>query len=141
MHTVTVNLPADIYERVHKQALDKNRSIGDELTALVETAFSLGEEWLGVPLDLAEEASQLPLLDDDHLWRVARMTVPVEKSERMQALTWKQQGEGLTETEERETRQLQRLANRVMLLRAEAAVLLKKRGFDTSPLRNSSITE
>lgn len=37
-----------------------------------------------MPPDLAEEAAQLALLDDDHLWRVARMTVPVEKSKRMQ---------------------------------------------------------
>lgn len=135
IHTVTVNLPARIYERVQQQAQDKNRSVEDELTAVVETAVSLGEEWAGVPSDLAEEAAQLALLDDDHLSRVARLTVPVEKSERMQALTWKQQREGLTEAEQQEAKQLQRLAHRVMLLRAEAAVLLQERGVDISSLR------
>lgn len=140
-HTVTVNLPAHIYERVEQQAQDKNCSVEDELTAVVETAVSLGEEWAGVPPDLAEEAAQLALLDDEHLWRVARLTVPAEKSERMQALTWKQQSEGLTEAEQQEARQLQRLAHRVMLLRAEAAVLLKERGFDISSLRQTPAAE
>lgn len=139
--TVTIDLPSSIYERVQQQAQDKNRSVEDEVAAVVESAVSLGEEWAGVPPDLAEEAAQLKLLDDDHLWRVARMTVPEEKSERMQELTWKQQAEGLTETEQQEAKQLQRLSNRVMLLRAEAAVLLKERGFDISSLRQQSSVE
>ena len=140
-HSVTVNLPDRIYERVQQQAQNKNRSVEDELTAVVETAVSLGEEWAGIPPDLAEEAAQLALLDDEHLWRVARLTVPVEKSERMQALTWKQQSEGLTEAEQQEAQQLQRLAHRVMLLRAEAAVLLKERDFDISSLRQTPTAE
>lgn len=140
-HSVTVNLPERIYERVQQQAQKKNRSVEDELTAVVETAISLGEEWAGIPPDLAEEAAQLALLDDEHLWRVARLTVPVEKSERMQALTWKQQSEGLTKAEQQEAQQLQRLAHRVMLLRAEAAVLLKERGFDISSLRQTPTAE
>jgi hypothetical protein len=53
----------------------------------------------------------------------------------MQELTWKQQQEGLTETEQQEAKQLQRLGHRVMLLRAEAAALLQERGFDISSLR------
>ena len=124
-HTVMVNLPARVYERVQQQAQNKNRSVEDELAAVVETAVSLGEEWAGVLPDLAEEAAQLALLDDEHLWRVAHLTIPPEKLERMQALTWKQQSEGLTEAEQQEAKQLQCLAHRVMLLRAEAAVLLK----------------
>lgn len=116
-------------------------AVEDELTAVVETAFSLGEEWARVSPDLAEEAAQLALMDDDHVWRVTCMTVPEEKSERMQALTWKQQSEGLTEVEQQEVQQLQRLAHRVMLLRAEAAVLLQERGFDISPLRRSPAVE
>lgn len=136
-HSITVTLPDRIYERVQQQAQNKNRSVEDELTAVVETAVSLGEEWAGIPPDLSEEAAQLALLDDEHLWRVARLTVPAEKSERMQALTWKQQSEGLTEAEQQEAQQLQRLAHRVMLLRAEAAVLLKERGFDISSLRQT----
>jgi plasmid stability protein len=82
-HSVTVTLPDRIYERVQQQAQNKNRSVEDELTAVVETAVSLGEEWAGIPPDLAEEATQLVLLDDEHLWRVARLTVPAKKSERI----------------------------------------------------------
>jgi plasmid stability protein len=140
-HSVTVNLPTSIYERVRRQAMDKNRSVEDELTAVVETAVSLGDEWAGIPPDLAEEAAQLALLNDEHLWRVARMSISAEKSDRMQALTWKLQSEGLTEAEQQETQLLQRLAHRVMLLRAEAAILLRERGFDLSSLRQPPATE
>jgi hypothetical protein len=65
-HTVLVNLPDHVFERVQQQAQDKNRSVEDELTAVVEAAFSLGEEWAGVPPDLAEEAGQLV----SGVWRV-----------------------------------------------------------------------
>jgi hypothetical protein len=56
-------------------------------------------------------------------------------------LTWKQQSEGLTEAEQQEAQQLQRLAHRVILLRAEAAVLLKERGCDISSLRQTPTAE
>jgi len=58
-----------------------------------------------------------------------------EKNERMQQLVLKQQAEGLTATEREETQQLQHYAHRLMMIRAEAAVLLQQRGFDITPLR------
>lgn len=81
IHTVIVNLPAHVYERVKQQAQDKNRSVEDELTAVVETAVSLGEEWVGVSPDLAEEAAQLALLNDHHVWRLAWLAGLAEERE------------------------------------------------------------
>ena len=97
MHSVTVNLPPRIYERMKQQARDKNRSIEDEVTAVVESAVALGPEWTGIPTDLADEAMQLKLLDDDHLWRVARMTLPTEKSERMHHVCYRTREEAKTD--------------------------------------------
>jgi hypothetical protein len=133
--TVPVDLPEQLYRRVRQMAEDKNRSVSDELTAVVEKALAADDEWRGVATEIVDEIAQLQFLDDAHLWRTARLTVPSEKSERMQDLSQKLKAEGLTAAEEEEVQQLQRYAHRIMLLRAEAAVLLKRRGFDISNLR------
>ncbi|MCA9930674.1 MAG: hypothetical protein KC419_19450 [Anaerolineales bacterium] len=49
----------------------------------------------------------------------------------------KQEAEGLTSSEQQEVVLLRQFANRTMLLRAEAAVLLKSRGLDISSLRQN----
>ncbi len=90
---------------------------------------------LRAPLQIAEQVRQLTFLDEHHLWQAAKRVVPREKSERMQELIFKQQAEGLTELEQQETKQLVMYANLVMLIRAEAAVLLQERGLDISGLR------
>ncbi len=133
LQTVTLHLPEKLYERIKQSALLKNRTVEDELVGTVEAVW-VDDDTAVLPDDLAEEISQLTLLDDEHLWRAARMKVAPEKTERVQALITKQRAEGLTETEEEEIRQLQYFAHRVMLIRAEAAVLLKRRGFDISSL-------
>lgn len=130
---ITVHLPEHLYRRVHKRAQDLNHSLEDEITAVIEGLVN-EDEWGHIPLDISEEVKQLPFLDNDHLWRTAQMQVSAEKSDRMQELTEKQGSEGLTESEREEAAQLQHLAHRIMLLRAEAAILLKERGEDISSL-------
>ena len=52
----------------------------------------------------------------------------------MQALVLKRQGVRLTAVEERELKRLTHLADRAMLVRAQAAVLLKERGHNIESL-------
>lgn len=87
--------------------------------------------------EIATEVAQLRYLDDEHLLRTAQLIVPVEKSKRMQILSQKLKNEGLAAAEEEEIWQLQHYAQRVMLVRAEAAVLLQERGYDISRLRQA----
>jgi hypothetical protein len=56
----------------------------------------------------------------------------------MQELLEKQQRDGLTTLESQQVQQLSHLFNRVMLLRAKAAALLKKRGDDISSIINEN---
>lgn len=133
LQTVTVNLSKQVYQKVQQLARDKNRSVEDELAAVVETALE-HNSWAGVPSDIVDEVEQLRFLDDQHLWRAAQLTVSDEKSERMQLLSQKQTVEGLTVAEKEEIEQLQLLAQRIMLVRAEAAVLLQDRGHNISQL-------
>jgi hypothetical protein len=135
--TVSINLAEELYRQVQQRAKRRNRSVADELAVVVEDALSAGDAWVGIPGDIAAEVAQLRHLDDDHLWRAARMKMPAEKSERMQTLSRQLKAEGLTKAEEEEIRQLQHYAQRIMLVRAEAAVLLQERGFDIADLRQS----
>jgi len=138
LQPVTLHLSERIFQRVRQRAQATKRSVEDELRVVVEEALS-PDEYAGIPGDIADEMRQLAFLDNDHLWRVARSVVPSEKSERMQELTWKSEQEGVTELEQEEIEQLLHLADRIMLIRAEAAVLLKKRGFNISKLRQSQL--
>ena len=131
---VTITLPETIYQRVKRQSRLMQRSVADELVAVVTSSMPEQET---LPPDIEEELSQLDLFTDEELWRAARLTAPANKAERMQLLVEKQQLEGLTDSEKQETAVLSHFFNRVMLVRAKAAVLLKKRGHDIAQLLNS----
>ena len=84
------------------------------------------KEQVGIPLDIAEEMQQLAFLDKPHLWRAAQQVIPAEKQERMEHLLSKLQSEGLIESEQQEVELLQHYGHRIMIIRAEAAVLLQR---------------
>jgi plasmid stability protein len=128
MQSVTVKLPDTLYQRMRQRARERNRSIEDEVVEAVEQAIAT------VPPAISDLLAELPHLTDEDLWQAARMHVPEAKAERMQELVWKQQAEGLTTAEDDEANQLQQYAQRVMLVRAEAAALLAGRGHDVSEL-------
>ena len=138
LRPVTVQLPERLYEQLKRQAKKSNRPIEPELVAAVENNFTEVKDWIGIPADIAEEIKQLAFLDDEHLWQAAKITVPQEKSGRMQELALKRQTEGLTDTEQKEAEQLLHFANRVMMVRAEAAIMLKNRGMDITSLELSA---
>lgn len=128
---ITITLPEPIYQRVKRRSQQMQRSIADELVAAVTSSLPEQET---LPPDIEQELSELDLFTDEELWRAARMTAPADKTGRMQVLIEKQQLEGLTDSEKQETAVLSHFFNRVMLVRAKAAVLLKERGHDVDQL-------
>jgi plasmid stability protein len=128
LQTINLPLPSLVYKRAQQRAAKRQHSIEDELAEVVTQALAVDDEFVGLPLDLAEEVKQLAFLDEQYLWVVAKRTITEKQSERMEALIHKLHREGLTQSEQQEIQQLQQLAHRVMLLRAEAAILLKQRG-------------
>jgi uncharacterized protein YnzC (UPF0291/DUF896 family) len=70
--------------------------------------------------------------DVSALWRAARATLPESQRERLEALHVKQQREGLTAAEQEEEEALLALYRQTILTRAQAAALLKQRGYDVS---------
>ncbi|WP_069472442.1 hypothetical protein [Candidatus Marithrix sp. Canyon 246] len=128
--TITINLPATIYSHVERQSQLMRRSIAEELVAVVT------EYWQKEALanDIEQELTQLDLFCDSELWQAAQINVSSEKTDHMQELVEKQQSVGLTDSENQQAQLLSDLFNRMMLVRAKAAALLKKRGYDVSPL-------
>lgn len=129
MQSVTIELPDKLYQRMRKRALERNRTVDDEVVSTLERILAAD-----VAPPIEELLAQLPHLPEVNLLRAAQMRVPDEKSERMNELLWKQQAEGLTLAEEDEATLLQNYAQQVMLIRAEAAALLAGRGHDVSRL-------
>lgn len=132
---VTVRLPDQLYERVRQRAQARNRSLESELIQAVQTGLDIDDEEHDIAPEIESELAQLLFLADDDLWRAAQLTMPDTTSARMEELLWKSKAEGLTRAEREEVDRLQLLGQRVMLIRAEAAVLLKNRGFDISILK------
>lgn len=128
-HTVTVQLPGPVYKRVQQRAAKAHRSVEAEIVALASEMTS--EE---LSPDLVEAVEGLSVLDDEALWRAARLRVPEEASTRLEQLHWKRQSLELEAQETEELARLVHLSERTMLVRAQAARLLHQRGHEALPI-------
>jgi len=131
VQSITVNLPSALYNRLKRRAEQTRRTVEAELLEVVATAVPIADE---LPPDLAEAISPLALLDNEALWRAARSHLPAEAASQMEELHLKRQREGLSEAEQQTLAGLVRQYERAMLVRAQAAALLKQRGYDVSEL-------
>ncbi len=128
---VTIRLPETLYHQVKARARRTQRTIEDEVAAVVAAALpELGD----LPHPSSDEMEQMALMTDHELWQAARATMTVTESRRMQAFLLKRQGEGLSLDQEAEAEQLVRRQERLVLIRARAAALLKQRGHDVADL-------
>ena len=128
---ITVNLPTALYSRLRRRAEESRRTVEAELLDVVTTAVPVADD---LPADLNEAISPLSLLDDTALWRAARSRMADATAAQLEALHLKRQRDGLTATEDQTLAGLVRQYERVMLVRAQAAALLKQRGHDVSEL-------
>ena len=131
VQVVTLHVPSPLYEQLKRRAAQAQRTVEAELLDVVATAVPVGDD---LPADLAEALSPLALLDDVALWRAARSHLPVEAVAQLEDLHLKRQREGLDDAEAETLRGLVRQYERTMLVRAQAAALLKARGHDVSLL-------
>ncbi len=129
--TLTVNLPEHLYRQVARRAARVQSSLEDELIAVVAAALSTT---VGVPTETLDAMAQLAYLHDDELWASARMTTAPAENERMQSLLFKRQSDGLTQAEQVEAERLLQHSDHIMLVRAQAMVLLRQRGHDVTAL-------
>ncbi len=129
--SLTVHLPDRLYSRLEERASDSNRTVEAELIEVLATAIPAEFE---MPPELATELALLDQLDDASLWKLPREKLPAETSAHLEQMHLKQRGEGLNEPETNALGTTVRQYERMMLVRAHVAVLLKHRGHDVSTL-------
>jgi plasmid stability protein len=129
--TLTVQLPDLLYSRLEQRASQSNRSLEAELIDVLAAAIPVGTD---LPPEIAKEIAHLEELDDASLWQTAQATLTAETSECLEPMHFRQRRDGLTEAESHTLAALVRQYEQTMLLRAQAAVLLKKCGHDVSKL-------
>lgn len=128
-HAITLHLPETLYERFRQRAEWSHRSLEIELLDAVASAASVEGE-LSPELVAAVEA--LKTLDDEELWCLAKEAMSREASQELEALHLKLRDEGLSQEEDAARAKLIHQYERTMLIRAQAAKLLKDRGHDVS---------
>jgi anion-transporting ArsA/GET3 family ATPase len=89
-----------------------------------------------LPSSLEDELAQLNVLSDESLWRIARSRLNPLQAAKLEHLHLKAQRQPLTATERKQEQIVVHEYERVLLLRARAARLLKDHGIDISSLFN-----
>lgn len=125
IHPVVVELPEDIYERVDRTAKGLKQPIQQALIKIVEAGLpSLAK----VPPEYQPELEVLEAMEDEELWEIAQRDMPAAQQDRLDHLLQKNQAVDLSGVEQQELDQLHAEANRLMLQKSYAYVLLKWRG-------------
>ncbi|MBM4461002.1 MAG: hypothetical protein FJ011_25105 [Chloroflexi bacterium] len=131
LQTMTLHLPAPLYNRLKQRAERSRRTVETELLEAAAVGVQTEEE---LPDDLARLEASLRFLDDTALWRATESCLPVEVATRIEELHLKRQFEGLTPIETQDLIGLMRRYEENLLVRAHATLLLKQRGHDVARL-------
>ncbi len=124
---ITVELPAAIAERLREEAGRQKRPMRDLVRDLIV------EHWSGLPTlpaDVEAELDAFPSLSDELLWLIARTAVAEDEREELAALN-AATGQ-LTNEQEQRRETLLDTYDRIMVRRAQAAVILQSRGYNLS---------
>ena len=126
VETVTLQIPEILYQRLVNTAHATQRPLEE----VVLHALQIGSppEWDNVPPEFQADLAALDKLDDNTLWQIARSHKTAEEMERYNTLLEGNSNNTLTEAERLELMALRQEADRFMLLKAQAAVLLRWRG-------------
>lgn len=123
--TITLNLPDKIYGPIQRMAQATNRSVETLLLTALQTSLPSLE---GLPEEIVQELADLETLDNNKLRQILLELVPLDQQQQLEALLQQNQAGVLTEIEQEILNFLQQEADKVMLRKARAAVLLRFRG-------------
>jgi hypothetical protein len=128
VHAVTLDLPETVYNQIQRAAEKVHRPVED---IMVEAVVAAAPGMNTAPIEMRSSLAQMAYLNDAALWQAARATIPAEQRMRLEVLHQQQQaGDPLTVEEEAEEQALLALYRETLLVRAQAAVLLKQRNYD-----------
>ncbi|MGH2461888.1 MAG: hypothetical protein ACRDIY_23785 [Chloroflexota bacterium] len=127
--SISVELPDAVYNQIKRAAERAGRPIDQVLTEALTVVAPVIDT---APMSLQSALAQLAYLNDAALWQASRATMASEKRVRLQTLHNFQQRRSLTDAERSEEQSLLQLYRETLLVRAQAAVLLKQRDYDVS---------
>ncbi len=123
---ITLTLPEDISARVRQIAETTFQPVEK---IVLDHLKSLSIQLPPLPPDDQAELDALHHLSDDALWTIVREQVPEDAQARAHTLMDRNSRGIITDAEADELEKLVQRADRVMLRKAEAAAILKERGF------------
>lgn len=130
-YTLTLELPDDVYAILEQRAAAANRTVEEEIIAILEIAFPPEDDPDDpLPDALQETVDSLELLDNPALWEIAQSNRPEAVAAEIETLNQKQQQDALSDEEATKLTELSQEHERLILLRNQALVLLKERGYD-----------
>lgn len=121
---ITLALPDDIQEAAQRLAKFQEQLIEDILIDRLRTSM--------LPIDVQNELNALKYLSDDALWTIAKEQLEDNLQVQFHVLLERNNLGILTDIELNELNQLNARADELMLRKAEASSILRKRGHNFS---------
>jgi len=125
MQTVTIQLPKNVYERVRSAARVQRRPLENLLQDAVSAGLPLVDD---LPPELADEMTTMTLLNDQALRQVAGRKMPAARQKKIDRLLDEKQAGQLNKVGQKELDILLAEVEHIILVRAQAAALLRQRG-------------
>ncbi|MGH2587458.1 MAG: hypothetical protein ACRDJE_21285 [Dehalococcoidia bacterium] len=130
-HRLELEIPGDVFAKLERAAEQEHRSVQDEAVRLLTRVVP--EDQL-LPARTRAALANLATLKGPDLLRAARKRPSTRSIGLWRKLLAKREDEGLSSDDEHALDELEEAFYRISLIRAEAAVLLKERGYDISPV-------
>jgi hypothetical protein len=124
-HVVSLPIPDELYEPLQRLARASHLPLENVLLNALRASLPSLE---GLPPEVCEELTGLENLDDPALREILLGVFPAAWQRELDELLHKNQAAGLNQDETSRLDDLRRAADRVMLKKARAAVLLRFRG-------------
>jgi hypothetical protein len=124
-HAFTITLPDELYESIRRNAQATHQPPESMLLRSLSVSLPPLD---GLPAAVVEDLVRLEGLDDEALRAVAHERVAENESQEIEALLEKNRAETLSDAELDRLDTLRRKADRTMLRKARAGVLLRFRG-------------
>lgn len=140
LHSVTVQLPDEVYHQIKKAAERSKRPLQTLLTEAITASIPSLDDPASIH-QLRDSFAQMVYLNDAALWQAARATLTPVTKQRLADLHDKQQREPLTPAELEEADSLETLYRETILVRAQAAFLLKQRQYNVADPTQFSLVE
>ncbi|PKO21784.1 MAG: hypothetical protein CVU38_12805 [Chloroflexi bacterium HGW-Chloroflexi-1] len=128
---LTVNLPVVAFEQLQCVADQQHRGLPDLVRDLVLQELPGSPP---LPQDVEAELASYASFPDDLLWVLARSTLSQLQQHELARLSREAQQRTLTDVERARQQELVDAYDRMLMRRAQAALVLKTRGYDLSNL-------